>query len=547
MPASSAELRDLRDRVGREEYQRACRHAAWETGDLSYAMHAGQLAARSLAHAAHRAAVATGGIKRAVYNIARRWGKTVFFIGFFLELMLKKPGARVPYAAMSEVSVREFVEPIIATYVSHAPEHLAPREYLGEWIIPASSSKLHRGYLVRVERGTPQWRDHDSRLIVKGCEDKAKANRLRGPASDAACVDEAAFIPILDYVIESVLAAQLSTTDGMMLVGSSAAETPEHPFWEFADEAQTRGAYMHATVYDAPHLTARQIKSLAAEVGGEDSLAWQREGLSRRVVDETRAVYPEWTQAELEAITKPGTVAPVIGELAVPPYCDTYVVGDLGFSDLSFVLLAFYDFERAALVVVDEVVTQRQTSDVIEAQVRAKYAAHFGDRKPLVRALEGDALVVASFRKEERIARGEAQRGLPDAGDDEEQAPEPRWNQIAFVQMEAAVNAVRLRIKRRGLLVHPRCTTLIAHLRGAIWNEQKTDFVRVKPRAGKPGHHFDGAAALAYLVKRLQPNRNPIPAIPPGVDYRTHRIPVELTGDARVERFRQISRRRERR
>lgn len=535
MTATAADLRALYGKLGPERYRATMRHACWEKHNLRYALHAGQRAAWAMVDRVHAAALASGGIKRALLNIARRWGKTFFFVVYVLTLMLRKPGARIPYAARSETSVREFVEPILLELASHAPPHLAPREYLGEWIIPASASKLHRGYVVPVERGTPEWRDRDSRLIVKGCEDKAKAERLRGPAADACVVDEAGFIPILSYVVQSVLAAQLTTTDGMMLVGSSAPETTDHEFWSLADEAQTHGAYMHATVYDAPHLSPRQIKSFAAEAGGEDSVAWQREGLSRRMTDPKLAVFPEWIEAELDHMIGKG--AAVVGEIETPAHLDAYVVGDLGFADLTIVLFAYYHFERAQVVILDEVVTRRQTSDVIEAKVRATYATHFGDRRPLVRALEGDALVVASVRKEEKIARGEAVRGVPE--DEQGEEPDPsRWNQIAFVQMEAAVNAARLRIKRRGVLVHPRCTTLIAHLRGAIWNEQRTEFVRVKATQTTEGHHFDGAAAFAYLVKKLQPNRAPEVPLPPHVHPYTHRIPEEMLTSGRVERAR---------
>src|SRR5262245_60251393 len=537
MTAAPANLRALYAQLGPDGYRAAMRSACWKAGDLTYALHSGQLEARKLMRRVHTHALETmGALKRMLLNIARRWGKSKWFVVESLEVMLALPGARVPYAASTSESVADFIEPHVRGLAADAPEWLAPREYLGEWVIPASDSKLHRGYRVPVDRGTPQWREHDSRLVLKGCEDRKKANRLRGPEAHLCILDEAGFIDILEYVV-SVLAPQLSTTDGMMLMGSSAPESVGHEFWTYADEAQARGAYMHATVYDAPHLTERQIASFAAEVGGEDSVSWQREGLSERVTDPRSAVFPEWVEAEHRAKKDPKAV-PVVGEIEAPAFYDTYVVGDLGFSDLTIVLFAYYHFELAKLVIVDEVVCRRQTSDVIEASVRKAYAARFGERVPLVRALEGDALVVASVRKEERIARGEAVRGVPEDEQDEEPDPS-RWNQIAFVQMEAAVNAARLRIKRRGVLVHPRCSTLIAHLRGAIWNEQRTEFVRVKPTQTTEGHHFDGAAAFAYLVKKLMPNRAPEVPLPDGVNPHTHRIPEEMLKSGRERRLQQ--------
>lgn len=486
--ATAAELADLKRKLGPEGYRRAMAHACWKAGDLSYLLHEGQIRAREMVKRVHADALATSRAKRALLNIARRWGKTFFFVVWALELLLRRPGARVPYAAMTETSVREFVEPILRYLASEAPEGYAPEERKGEWVIPATSA----------------------RLVVKGCEDRKKADRLRGPAADGAVIDEAGFIPVLDYVVREVVAPQLITTDGMMLIGSSAPESPEHEFWSLCDEAAERDAYMHATIYDAPHITTAQIASYAAEAGGEDTPAWQREGLSRRIVDMTRAVYPEWATAALEHELRPELALPVIGEVERPEFFDAYVVGDLGFADMTFVLFGYYDFRSARLIVEDEVVTQRETSDVIERKVREKRAALWGDKRPHKQKLEGDALVVASIRKEERIASGEAKRGEVDvtAIDDP-----TAWRQIAFVQMEAAVNAARVRIKRRGVLVHPRCVQLIAHMGGAIWNAQRTAFERVV-RNGQVVHHFDGAAAFAYLVRELEPNRNPYPALP---------------------------------
>lgn len=482
--ATPQDLERLKRDLGPDGYRRACAHACWEAGDLSYLLHSGQLRARQMVSDTHVAALRDARPKRALLNIARRWGKTFFFIVWCLELAIRKHGARIPYAAMTEISVREFVEPILRELADEAPDGYAPTAVKGEWHIPATGS----------------------RIVVKGCEDRKKADRLRGPAADGAVVDEAGFIDVLGYVVREVIAPQLITTDGMMLIGSSAPESPEHEFWELADECQTAGAYLHQTIYDAPHLNARQIASYAAEAGGEDTLAWRREGLSERVVDTAKAVYPEWTIAEHEAEHNPDAV-PVVGAIERPSHFDAYVVGDLGFADMTFILFAYYHFERAQIVIERELMLQRETSDVIEARVRKIRTELWGQRKPLVQKLEGDATTVASIRKEERIAAGEAERGVSDRGGDP-----TAWQQIAFVGMEAAVNAARLRIKRRGVLVHPSCTHLVAHLRGATWNDQRTDFVRVK-RGGVVVHHFDGAAAFAYLVRELRPNRNPHPSL----------------------------------
>jgi hypothetical protein len=488
--------------------RRAVVAALWRDGDLEYLLHAGQVAAARMVEAVHAAAVANGWAKRALLNIARRWGKTFFFIVWCLEKMLKKPGARIPYAARSEVSVREFVEPILRSIARDAPPHLAPREYKNEWIIPRSDSPLHKGYVVPVDRGTPQWREEDSRLLVKGCEDQAKADRLRGPAADGAIVDEAAFIPVLGYVVRDVMAAQLLTTNGMMLVGSSAAESPEHEFWVLADEAQEHDAYMHATVYDNPLLTQRQIAGFAAEVGGEHTLAWKREGLSMRIVDPTRAVLPEF--AENESV--------IVCEHERPEHFYTWVAGDLGFIDLAVFAFSYVDFKRALLIIEDEVVMQRAKSTDINVQVARKERelGYVGDRAPRLRVVDASAITVADMDERVDVIKGERARR-------DESGPhihDLRWIVASKDDADAALNALRVGLLK--IRVHPRCKTIVAHLRGGIWNKTRTDYERIERDGVR--HHFDGIDAVKYLVRHVDLRLNPYPLMPAGISADTHFI-----------------------
>lgn len=509
MPAAIEELRAIKAKHGPEAYRRACIEACWENKDLRYVMHRGQLEAHRLVSRAHRRAIATnGGVKRAVLNWARRTGKSWFGVAWAVEQMLKNPGQRVPYAAMTETSVEEFIEPHLRRLASEAPKNLKPVSYPGEWVIPSL----------------------DARMPLKGCEDRKKADRLRGPAAAAFVIDEAGFIPVLEYVVKSVAAPQLITTDGMMLVMSSAPESPAHPFVGLAREAQGMGAYKHMTVYDAPHLTPQQIASFAAEAGGVDSAAWRREGLSEFVIDETRAVFPEFVEAHKDIVR---TVEP-------RPYRFAYVVGDLGYVDLTVILFAWHDFDTDTLVVEDELVLRRPNSHDIQRAVAAKREALWTGLKPraqpLVQAVDGPPITVGDIARLERDYEG----GSPSH-------PESRWSTVPNQELGAAVNGARLRIQQRKIAIHPRCETLLAHMHGALWNTQRTSFERVTSSEGR--HHFDAAAALVYLVRKLQPNRNPYPAIPEGIDVREgYRVPVELLESERARKLkRAFGRKQERR
>jgi hypothetical protein len=87
-------------------------------------------------------------------------------------------------------------------------------------------------------------------------------------------------------------------------------------------------------------------------------------------------------------------------------------------------------------------------------------------------------------------------------------------HQLRFVttrkdNREAAINELRIRIQNKRIEIHPRCKNTIAHLDHAIWNKARTQF----DRSGKFGH-FDALAALVYLDRNVDRNRNPMP--PPG-------------------------------
>lgn len=465
MNAPPPNLRELRARIGPAALRRAAAAACWEAGDLSYALHDGQVRAVELVREAHRR-----GVRRSVWNIARRWGKSRAAVTMSAELCLRHPAdarpARIPYAAMTEGTVAEFIAPHLYELGLDAPERLRPEEARGEWLFPSTGS----------------------RIVMRGCEDRKKADRLRGPSATFAVIDEAGFIPDLDYVVRSVIAPQLITTDGHLLAASSPPVSPEHPFRSLALEAEERGAYMHAPITSAPHLDPAAVARFCAEVGGEGSAAWRREGLALFVVDETRALVPEFERLE----------DAVVGVVDRPRFFDAYVVGDLGYVDLTVLLFGYWHFELALLVVEDEVVLRRPTSDDVHRAAAAKERELWGGQEPLVRAVDAPAITVADLRRLQP----------PTPGRDEDDPA--RWHAVAHDELEAALNALRLRITRGGIVIHPRCRTLRAHLRAGVWNSQRTSFARVETSDG--GHHFDAVAAAVYLNRTVRVDRNPEPA-----------------------------------
>jgi hypothetical protein len=445
----------------------AVTHALWRAGDLSYLLHEDQERVRD--------ALCASASRRFVAKCARRWGKSVLAVAIGVEMCLQKPGAQVRYAAPTAKMVRTIVRPHLRMLLEDCPPDIMP-----EW-------KLAEGVLVF---------PNGSELHVAGV-DSGGADRLRGVSTDLAIVDEAGFVDDLEYLVQSVLLPQLITTDGRIFLISTPPVTPAHPFTLYCARAEAEGAFVHRTIHDAPHITAEQAAEYAAEAGGEDSVAWQREGLARDVVDSTRAVLPEWIEQE----------AAVCVEHVAPPHRFYQVALDVGYADLSFAVFGYYDFRADLDVIEGELTWQRATSRTIDDDIRAMELELWGelskvgrDGAPMVaRHADAPPFIVAELNE----ANGR------------------HWLSAAKDDLSAAVNRLRVRIGSGRMRVHPRCVQLRAHARTAIWRVPGRDFERVEGFG-----HFDGVAALNYWSRHLNRSRNPYPALDPMVSANTHTILV---------------------
>lgn len=498
----------------------AARHALWRAGDLSYLLHAGQIEALdAIGRSKHR---------RFVVNVGRRWGKSrlvcviaawlialriLFRAGATPDELTDAPAwlmrsafrtkskARVLYAAPTHDMIEEFIAPHMDLLAEHAPPEMRPELYKGDYAFP----------------------DGD-RIVMKGCEDRAKANRLRGPEADMAIVDEGGFIPILGYVVKSAIGFQLAETRGRLLMPSTPPESPDHPYVDFVAEAEERGAYYHATTEDAPHITPEMIEEIVEECGGRDTVTYQREAEAKLVRDPAIVVLPEFGDH-------------LVGEHPRPAYFLPHIVGDMGFTDMTVLAFGYYDFEADLYVIEDEVAGQRMVSDVLDAEVRATEARLWPGLEVHRRRLDGTARERADLGREEWQQPVEEREG-GDAGADRAWlavSRDGKGGERQIGRMKALANRARIVCKRRRLIVHPRCTTIIAHMKHARWNPARTELVRVTDENGEPVHHYDGCAAGLYFVREVDTLTNPFPKPEPTtIDrFRAHRLEKSETSKLR--------------
>lgn len=405
-----------------------------------------------------------------VWEISRRFGKSFLIAIILLEYGIQNPGSVMHYAAPTGKMVRNIFLPNLRVILEDCPEDMRPRIKVSEGVVEFPNGSV---------------------IHMAGCEDELKADRLRGTKSHLFVLDEAGFIPCLKYVVTAIAGPQLLTTGGRMLVPSTPPTSPGHHFTELAIRAEANAAYQHRTIYDSSvNGTPEKIAEFMDMCGGEDTDEWQREYLARRVIDQQRAVVPEFSEAKGE----------VVVDREPPAYFDTYVSMDVGWApSLTVVLFALWDMERAELYVQDELVLSKMTTDDLAVGVKATEAELWGGyfaRVKAERPFDEEAAEVYTrvsdidLRLIHDMANLHGLDFSPAVKDDK----------------DTAINAVRLGFRKRKIKIHPRCTTLIAHLEAGVWNKRRTQYEFVDGFG-----HFDAIDALIYLRRHIDESHNPHP------------------------------------
>lgn len=427
------------------------------------------------------------------FRWSRRLGKSRgMSVDAFENGVRKKPRPwlmkyAAPTQADAEEIIEEHTEPILATM----PRDLRPR-----WRMGKSRYEFVDGSILK----------------LVGCDDRRKMNRLRGKSMHRGYVDEGRDIPEVGYLMRRILQPQTRTvrlpddpTAGWIIYGSTPADTPAHESKSIFTMAEAAGVGFHKTIYDAPHIpdSERVIAMIESVPGldvalaweyvrsrsGPDDAGWRIEYMAEHCVDTVRAVLPEFSQHFSKIVVEPPPK---------PEIYHTYVGADLGWHDLTAVLLAYFDFDIGKLVVEDEVVLSKATSNVIVEHVSAKERALWGTRRvpvdhpkgapkwePVTRVADAPEIVIADLRR----LHGES------------------WRVTRKDDADAALNALRIALAAGRIIIHPRCTQTIAHCEGAIWNPRRTDYERSDAFG-----HFDAVDALVYLWRCVDTNANPYPA-----------------------------------
>lgn len=400
-----------------------------------------------------------------VIKCARRLGKTYMLCCIAIMQCLKQANSMIRYAAPTHKALKKFIIPVMKIILKDCPEDIRP-VFLG-------SEGIYRF-------------KNGSEIHLAGVNND-NADSLRGTFADLFIIDEAGFVDDLKYLIDDVALPQFLDPDGKIVAGrrlilsGSPSRTPAHEFTEISRMAEIEGNYSHYDIY-AGGYPDETLEIYKKECGGENSTTWKREYLALDVVDENFAIVPEWRASY---IAEP----PLHEELDQKKfkYWHKYVALDIGVRDLTVALFAYYDFARATLYVLDEVVMNgvQMTTERLQKEIKAQEAVSFWGYEVYRRISDIDLLLLNDLRALHALYFSPTDKG----------------------KLEEMVNEVRIWVNAGRVIVSPNCKQLIGCLSYGIWNEKRSDFERV-PQFG----HFDALAALMYLIRNVDQRGNPLPA-----------------------------------
>jgi hypothetical protein len=235
-------------------------------------------------------------------------------------------------------------------------------------------------------------------------------------------------------------------------------------------------------------ISPEALEELKVELGGEDSESFQREMLCKIIKDMNYSVIPEFTD-ELEK--------EVVKEWPKPPFYDSYESMDLGFKDLTVVLFGYYDFKNDKIVIEDEIALEgkdlqlpKLVEDIKKKETNLWMNPLTNElTKPTIRVSDINYIVTGEIA---RLSNGDV--AFKTAKKDDKQA---------------AINQLRVLISNKKLIIHPRCKTLIRHLKNVRWEkgQSKTGFARSADNG-----HYDAVDACIYLIREISFSKNPYPS-----------------------------------
>jgi hypothetical protein len=460
---------------------------AWQVGELGYRL-------RNIQKKARQAWLKAAPVFLKFYlECTRRLGKSTYGLIWLTEDCIKNPGGISAFFAPVKEGLRDYIgdfnkpDTPLGQAFKDCPEDLRPT--------------LDATLTLNFPNG--------SKIIFRGSNNQQHRIR-RGSAFRRVYVDEARDVDDLDNLVDSVIVPSLFSTLGRLMIGSTPADTEDHPLFAIKQAAEREGWYFHCSIYDAgrydpEEFPADRIAMWKKET--KDPVAWSREYEALWVKDPTKTVIPEWE--DVHAIAE----APHDEVFA---FYHKYAALDSGVTDKTAGLLGFYSFREARLYIEDEFTLQ-------DSEVRTDRIAQLFKTKE--KELGYQAIhdrkdpKYAGLPVNEKVYRRVADNNNLILVNDLNSLYDLDFYPTRKDELAAMINLTREWVKDGKIKVSQNCQELLGCLRNAIWDKKREKLAKSKVYG-----HFDALMALVYLVRNVDTVSNPVPKYF-GKTYETHAIP----------------------
>ncbi len=402
--------------------------------------------------------------KTRVWLLSRRAGKSFLLCVLSAEACLRQPNTIVKYVAQSKMQVNSILRPLMKKIFEDCPDDLKPEFHT-------------KDYVYYFKNG--------SEIQIAGT-DNGHAEKLRGGDSHIFIVDEAGSCSDLNNIIKSILLPTTLTTKGKGILASTPPKDPDHDFNKFIEDAELRKTLTKKTVLDNPRLTPEMLEELFVEMGGRNTDEARRELFCEMIRDTSSTAVPEFNDALSNEIVK---------DWPTPPHYDAYVGMDLGGRDLTVALFGYYDFRSDKVIIQDELVMDFKNTDNNIKTLTEKIMTK--EKQLWTNIYTNEQVKPSRYSDVNHIVLQEI--------------TSCSLNKVYFAVTKkdekiTAVNNLRILLSTKKIIIHPRCETLIRHLKNVKWEKTKDKFAR-SPDDG----HYDAVDALIYLVRNLTWSKNPYP------------------------------------
>lgn len=447
-----------------DRIKKAARDQLWRNGMLSFKLDQTQKELYDLFYNSKH--------KIMTWLLSRRQGKTYTLSVLALEQCIRKPNSVVKFVSPTKLQVNNNVRPIFRQLLEDCPSDIKP-------------DFRQKDYIYYFNNG--------SEIQLAG-SDSGHAEKLRGGDSDMWFVDEAGSCDDLKNLVKSILLPTTLITKGKGVLASTPPKEADHEFLDYIEQAEERGSLIKKTIDQNPRITAEQKEELIREVGGEFTEEARRELYCEIIKDSKTSVIPEFDLALEKEIVK---------DWPKPPFFDAYEGMDTGGKDLTVVLYAYFDFRADKIIVEDETVINFQDRDMniefLAKEINKKEKALWTNpismeyRAPHIRVSDISYILTQEiYQHSRRLFSAEQGVNFQTAKKDD---------------ADAMINNLRILLANKKIIIHPRCVTLIRHLKNVRWDKQRKGFAR-----STDDGHYDAVEALKYLVRVIEYKKNPYPA-----------------------------------